>query len=94
MYGAERFIHLNEAWRTGKSFGFKESRPMTVQLGFDYKRQLLEGGTTKPWKDIAERANFLRRQKMEKHGQLPLFVLDAEGSLQVPFQEETVEMEK
>lgn len=62
-YGYFRITHLREAWRDKKVFGSRVFKPMTVELGFDYKRRLLEDGTTKPWKDLGERDEFLESLK-------------------------------
>jgi len=59
-YSYHRFLHLRESWKHKKVFGSRTFRLMTVKLGFDTKRRLLEGmdGWSRPWKDIKEREEY------------------------------------
>lgn len=54
-----RFLRLKESWKKKKPFGCRVKMPMTVSLGFDWKRKLMEDGTTRPWTNIEERQQFL-----------------------------------
>jgi len=68
-YGYDRFRHLKESWKHNYVFGSRTYRPMTVGLGFDYKRQLLEPLTstsawTHPWKDTDTRKQQLEQIKV------------------------------
>lgn len=65
-YGYFRFMHLREAWRDKKSFGSRVFKPMTVGLGFDYKRKLLDDGTTEAWGSVKEQDEFLGIKPKEK----------------------------
>ena len=58
QYTYHRLRHLKESWKQNKAFGSRTFRPMTVNLGFDTKRNLdgNKEGWSKPWKDINERA--------------------------------------
>jgi len=59
-YTYHRLRHLRESWRQKKAFGSRTFREMTVDLGFDTKRNIdgnSEGGWSKPWKNTQERAN-------------------------------------
>ena len=51
-------MHLREAWRDKKPFGSRVYKPMTVGLGFDYKRKLLENGDTLAWGSTKEQDEF------------------------------------
>lgn len=66
-YGYERFLHLRESWRDRKPFGCRIERPnMTVSLGYDYKRRLMEDGTTEPWKRCEDRDVWLEERKIKE----------------------------
>ena len=62
-YTAQRVVHLRESWISKLPFGSRFSRPMSVFLGYDYKRELMEDGSTKPWKTVEDREAFLESVK-------------------------------
>ena len=64
-YKNYRILHLKESWRNKLPFGCRVERDMSTGLGFDYKRQLLEGGVTRPWNKIEDREKWLEQAKVE-----------------------------
>jgi hypothetical protein len=60
-YRYGRFLHLKESWKTKKPFGSRTFRSMTTSLDYDYKRKLLDDGTTVPWGSVEERLAFLSK---------------------------------
>lgn len=69
-YHYERLVHLKEAWRLKTAFGSRLLRNMSVGLGFDYKRRLLEDGSTVPWQSSQHRADFLANAAPHLQGKL------------------------
>jgi len=65
-YGYFRFMHLKESWKDRKPFGSRTFKPMSVGLGFDYKRVLMKNGTTSPWPNVELRAKYLEHLKSGK----------------------------
>jgi len=72
-YQHSRLIHLKESWRVGLPFGARVSRPMSVSLGYDYKRKLLAHGRTAPWQTATGRNEFLDGAEKKRESQLTMF---------------------
>jgi len=67
-YGYERFRHLKESWKNNYAFGSRTFRPMSVGLGFDYKRKFDNGfgqGWSEPWATTEDRKQFMILRKEE-----------------------------
>ena len=63
-YENSRILRLRESWKTKLPFGCRVKRDMSTGLGFDYKRQLLEGGQTRPWNTIEDREIWLGKAEI------------------------------
>jgi hypothetical protein len=63
-----RILHLKESWVNKLPFGARIERDMSTGLGFDYKRQLLEGGETRPWNETEDRQKWLEQMKVDPEG--------------------------
>jgi hypothetical protein len=64
-YKNSRILHLKESWVNKQPFGCRIERDMSTGLGFDYKRQLLEGGETRPWNETEDRQKWLEQERVE-----------------------------
>lgn len=58
-YQVSHIVMLREACKGVGTFGSQKLKDMTVHLGYDHKRRLLDNGTTVPWKDKEEREEAL-----------------------------------
>jgi hypothetical protein len=67
LYDVSHIVMLKEAWRQNLPFGVNMQKYMSVSSTYDYKRKLLADGWTVPWKNTAERSDFLCKNKSISH---------------------------
>lgn len=64
-YEKRHIVKLRESYRRHLSFGSTVTQHMSASLDYDYKRILLDDGSTIPWKSSEERESWLERRKHE-----------------------------